>query len=135
MKIKNLMILILILVIGVAFNVSAKDPQKMAENLMAGNPILAGHHYEARFYNNTLNLAVGLGKESPSFDFISQMAITAWEVRTAYPETFNNTNLYMYTPAVLLPPIRIAWVAVDPKQIEPIVMPVLQHNMGFVRSK
>jgi hypothetical protein len=100
----------------------------------AGNPILAGHPHQARLDNNTLSLAIWLGNESPSSAFVSQMAILSWDVRTAFPETFNETNLYMEAPEGVLP-IRIAWDAVDPKRIEPIVMPVLQRGMGFSPSQ
>jgi hypothetical protein len=130
MKIKNSIILTLILVTGIAFNVSAQDPQKIAENLMAGNPILADYQHGARLDNDTLNLAVGLGNESPSSAFISQMAIIAWDVRTAFSWAFNETNLLIDTPQGVLP-IRIAWDAIDSKKFEPIVMPVLQRGMGF----
>jgi hypothetical protein len=127
MKIKNLIILILLLVAGIAFNVSAQDPQKMAENLMAGSPILASYPHGARLDNNTLELAVMLNG-SPSSNIISQMAIIAWDVRNAFP--IHKINLLIDMPWGVFP-IRVAWDAIDSKKIEPTVMPYLQQKLGF----
>ena len=112
---KNMIILTLLLVTGITFNVSAQDPQKMAETLMAGNPILADYPHGARLDNNTLDLVVGLNG-SPSSDIISQMAIVAWDVRNAFPT--QKINLIVDLP----------WG-------EPTVVPYLQQRLGFNPSR